>query len=756
MTPLRIARAASAVVVCAVGLAFSARVPAESQAAQHVVPCPATQQALLEMPEIASNGAHKLKGTVRVSDGIRTLWGPAGDSRCATQFIRYYSGTDPARPIKWPAGPDPLPGPTLRANVGDLVELTFFNEVNVNDFGFALDRGDVGTMGACDQYTVGSQQQGSAGQDTMPDCLHGSSTANIHYHGTHTTPSTSGDNVLIFVRPALRTKTGLTPSETNADSILAAFFQRCETNGPPKLWTDMPLAWQNLQKSLLQQYDNTVPYQGHPGTLPASMRLWPADQAQIAAHLWPQYQLGAAPYCFPLPKYDPAKMRMGQSPGTHWYHAHKHGSTALNVANGMVGAFIIQGQYDTDLHHHYASGLRERVLIIEQLASAPFPLINPTGGPGSGKRPRLWVNGRIDPLVGMRPGEVQMWRIVNGAWRDGVQFAYFKPTQPGNAQCNAANAPAPAPSVQWRQIAQDGVQLNVANYSTFGAVGKQFNLAPANRADLLVKAPSSPGNYTLCIVANNGLLLQTAAPAAPSGAFPEAPSALLTVAVGGTAVSPAMDFIPNANFPAFPSFLNDITSAEVHGRRRELVFGPGSNTIDGKKFDDHHVDQTMTLNTAEEWIVMNQANDKQHPFHIHINPFQILELFQPNAASQPCPIDPNNPNTFDPNLPGFVPCNARVLPPPWVWWDTFAIPTGKQGVPVSCTAPANCPQLQPYALACTNGACTITVPGWFRMRSRFVDFTGQYVIHCHILIHEDRGMMQLVEVVPGTSPYSHH
>ena len=30
------------------------------------------------------------------------------------------------------------------------------------------------------------------------------------------------------------------------------------------------------------------------------------------------------------------------------------------------------------------------------------------------------------------------------------------------------------------------------------------------------------------------------------------------------------------------------------------------------------------------------------------------------------------------------------------------------------------------------------------MRSRFVDFAGHYVIHCHILAHEDRGMMTIV------------
>jgi hypothetical protein len=33
------------------------------------------------------------------------------------------------------------------------------------------------------------------------------------------------------------------------------------------------------------------------------------------------------------------------------------------------------------------------------------------------------------------------------------------------------------------------------------------------------------------------------------------------------------------------------------------------------------------------------------------------------------------------------------------------------------------------------------------IRHQFVDFTGTYVLHCHILAHEDRGMMQLFRVV---------
>jgi FtsP/CotA-like multicopper oxidase with cupredoxin domain len=42
------------------------------------------------------------------------------------------------------------------------------------------------------------------------------------------------------------------------------------------------------------------------------------------------------------------------------------------------------------------------------------------------------------------------------------------------------------------------------------------------------------------------------------------------------------------------------------------------------------------------------------------------------------------------------------------------------------------------------------------MRSRFVDFPGFFVLHCHILAHEDRGMMTVVEVRSNVPPFLHH
>jgi FtsP/CotA-like multicopper oxidase with cupredoxin domain len=39
--------------------------------------------------------------------------------------------------------------------------------------------------------------------------------------------------------------------------------------------------------------------------------------------------------------------------------------------------------------------------------------------------------------------------------------------------------------------------------------------------------------------------------------------------------------------------------------------------------------------------------------------------------------------------------------------------------------------------------------GSVTFRSRFQDFTGRFVMHCHMMNHEELGMMQVVEVVSG-------
>ena len=97
----------------------------------------------------------------------------------------------------------------------------------------------------------------------------------------------------------------------------------------------------------------------------------------------------------------------------------------------------------------------------------------------------------------------------------------------------------------------------------------------------------------------------------------------------------------------------------------------------------------MRLDTAEEWTVVNGVDDKlpqhAHSFHIHVNPFKVTKI------------------------------NGIALERP-LWRDTFVL-TGTTG-------------------------------DSFTFETNFLDFTGRFVDHCHIVSHEDLGMMEIVEVVP--------
>lgn len=97
------------------------------------------------------------------------------------------------------------------------------------------------------------------------------------------------------------------------------------------------------------------------------------------------------------------------------------------------------------------------------------------------------------------------------------------------------------------------------------------------------------------------------------------------------------------------------------------------------------------------------------------------------------------------NPNAWKPCDSTPSSKDEIWWDVFPIPSGTKAKDAAG---------KPIVNPATNQQ--VTVPGYFKLRSRFVDYPGYYVIHCHILAHEDRGMMTVVEVAPLQSPYSHH
>ncbi len=766
---------------------------------------------LITIPEVKRGENAKLSAVLMLSDEYRGMW---GGNRCLWQHLRYFKGWDAAAnpPPTWPSNGEPVPGPTLRARIGDLIQISFMNQIDTKNFPTSLDQGDQGkttlpadvgeTPGGCDEAFGTATVEGKTVKvniyprnNKMPNCLHGSSTSNVHFHGTHTTPSTTGDNVLLYIRPALRVAGQIQPTNALVKSEFDKIFDKCATDGSPTGWNQLPSEWRAEQERLLKLYDATAPYKGVNGNLPDPMKLWPKNAGAIAEGKWPQYSVGAFPYCFRLPDYDKDKgtanaVNMGQAPGTHWYHAHKHGSTALNVGNGMTGAFIIEGPYDDQLRKFYSdkgNTLEEKVLVIQQLETS-LKMLSINAGFQTAP---LSVNGRRQPVITIRPGQVQMWRIVNGAPRNFVQFGNFNLLPPPNSK--ALSVPCSnteTPCIDWRQTAQDGVQFAPDNYDEVGKVNATFNMAAANRVDLLVKAPKTPGSYALQV--RESVLTN------PTDQSADRVGPLLTVNVTGDAVVPPMPFIDKASFPPFPEFLKDIPKEGA--KPRELVFdttpGPGrsggdppgdlpEHTVDGELFSNE-IEQHMLLNSVEEWTVVNKALNIAHPFHIHINPFQVVEVFDPNSPEasdkeNECYADPMKPETWDPKTRN---PSCTALSAPFVWWDVLAIPSARNwewaiedGNRRDCTKPDpdkgyKCP-IAPQGYNCRldettqKQQCTVPssvkIPGYFKMRSRFVDYAGVFVQHCHILAHEDIGMMQLIEVYtnpPGptkkTTGFTHY
>lgn len=325
------------------------------------------------------------------------------------------------------------------------------------------------------------------------------------------------------------------------------------------------------------------------------------------------------------------------TPGMYWYHPHVHGDTYLHVNGGMAGAIILEGGLD---ELPGIKGLTERILILQSTQFDANGVVAPLEEQHTRDQVRT-VNGQINPTIRMRPGETQRWRLLNAT---------------SDSFCLLA-----LEGHEFHQIAHDGNPLSEV-HSEF-----QLLMGPGERNEVLIQAGSA-GTYEL-----RQLLWGTDFQSQPD-------VQLATVVVEGDPVEEQP--LPTALIP-----FEDLREAEVDNHR-EIHFDVQFDAdgvhfvIDNQTVDMDRVDQTVKLGALEEWTIYNDS-DEWHPFHIHVNEFQVVAI---NGE----------------------PHDARS------WEDTRPLPP--------------------------RGSIT--------MRSRFIDFTGKYVYHCHILFHEDMGMMGIVEVVP--------
>ena len=465
--------------------------------------------------------------------------------------------------------------------------------------------------------------------------------------------------------------------------------------------------------------------------------------------------------------------------GTFWYHPHKHGSVSFQFFGGMAGFIIVEGGEGTLDTVPEVQAAEEKLILFnvvrtDQQGNVPFvnniaTQQNSTPSDSLG----IWsayqnsfiyltTNGQTNPVIRMKPGEVQRWRILNAG--SGLTLVVALEGH------------------EFNLIANDGI--TVPEMVTF-ETGEPYVMASGNRADVLIKA-ASPGTYNLVALNPNGpggdsdigwsVITQSGIDPSPRSArvgfdFPiiagetllqelTYPYTLATLIVEGE----EMDMpLPDGPLPvpaALPSIETQLETTpdatrtvawEICGQIRGFLMQDPSERLPscGWYFDLYNADywgglemtnllmmrdaddlgepnpaddpfvprinyqkeglfdatealfDDMFAGNFEEWTIVNRSFS-DHPFHIHINPFLVTHI------------------------------NGIPLPQP-EYRDTVLVPgatpqpNGASGLPI--TDPG-----------VTFGSVTF--------RTEFEPtLTGQTVMHCHIISHEDVGMMQRVDII---------
>jgi FtsP/CotA-like multicopper oxidase with cupredoxin domain len=359
----------------------------------------------------------------------------------------------------------------------------------------------------------------------------------------------------------------------------------------------------------------------------------------------------------------------GHYPGTFWYHPHKHGSVAFQVGNGLAGALIIEGDIDEVPEIRAA---KERLFVFQQI---PFnkemphrtvecqdiliwePLRNP--------EPHITtINGQVKPVITMQPGEVQRWRFIHAGVKEKLRIGLHEH--------------------KLYVIAYDGIT------SGYMAEKASVELFPGERADVLVQASDTPATY----------YLEDSPESAESGLRRAEPTQRLAHVVVQGDKRPMN--LPNPSDLAGLCPMRDLSLDPIHQPialrfdvRQSIprVCWPApiagcSGGMNCHPFEDHPEPIPLTLNTVDEWTVVS-CNDSPHTFHIHVNPFQIMSIWDPEKKKDVAP-----------------------QPGEKIYGDTLVVNRDRPVI----------------------------------LRMNYTLYTGMSVLHCHILDHEDQGMMIKIDL----------
>jgi FtsP/CotA-like multicopper oxidase with cupredoxin domain len=402
------------------------------------------------------------------------------------------------------------------------------------------------------------------------------------------------------------------------------------------------------------------------------------------------------------------RVPVDEPPGLYWYHPHIHGFSKVQVLGGASGALIIEG---IERANKQVAGLPERVLIIrdQDLLNPDAPpsksepvvpkmLIDRDGdaannGTGFGKPAKdLSINFVPVPYPDYPPAVITMKPGERQLWRvlNASAITYLNLEVLFNRARQSLGL-----------VALDGVPLNQNGTSgDFVSWQTHLGVPPGARVEFIVKGPP---------LGTTGLLVTRTVDTGPGGendpnrmiatirAFEDAPEPRSLLAASSQPLPP----------PSL-AWLGDVAPV----RTRRLYFSeklsdpnnPNSATefyitVDGKtptQFDPRSglPDIVAQQGTVEDWIIENRSNEL-HDFHIHQLHFLLLDYLG-------------------------KPANEPFLR------DTVNVPYYKDNMLVY-------PSVR------------------LRMDFRDPNAVGTFVFHCHLLEHEDGGMMGLIRVEPAPS-----
>ena len=539
-----------------------------------------------------------------------------------------------------------------------------------------------------------------------------SSPLNLHIHGVHVSPKGNSDNVMLHISAGMsNTYTYHMPKDMPQGAYwyhshlhtlttgqtyygLAGLLAIGRTDGNLPLVTANHIPIRNM----VLQYNDVFDRAG--GLAQLNNLFWP----QFVSTLTPpkESELANGTYRPLMVPVNFAQSKKGTQYFTVWY------SGPLSIHN-YRGLF----QFVPSNLQHFAAGSGQ--------SNNDVPA-NPQL-PDYQRDVQFTVNGAFEPTIKIRPGQTEIWVLANIS---DLAYMNVELTETATGKhppiAIVGNDGNPSPAVHY-PISHNGTQLlippatRVAIAVTMPATGGlQLEMPPIEGA----KTRTAPGIlYTNDATANPPAVLGTLSVAPSETSYFDGffvfPTQVLVKAVAAEGKGLTTAFTDGQPLQAYTSF-EDLSHLTPNVRRQILISGGFLNehaskadpksfvyAFDNNAFPNVPLIQPR-LGSVEEWTFTNTNND-EHPIHVHVNDFQVTQSYDPVV---------------------------RLRTEPDMWGEDNA------------NVPA------PLMAANEN----VIEPGTLSMRTRFLDYTGLYVMHCHRLNHEDNGLMSLINVIPAISTYA--